>query len=152
MCKRPWLRSVLFWGWLTLTFKVKFILKVTIYPILSLWVYPRHKSRPIKVMISKFEPKMHLSTVKVLIDFGIDWSSVSFLISSLLFSTKLCVSYSFASWSICIYLVRPSPVSVPYPTWLYTFTDSYARGQSPANEPWNSLLLYPCGTIGVQPA
>ena len=35
-CKRPWLRSLLFWGWLTLTFKVKFNFKVKIYPILSL--------------------------------------------------------------------------------------------------------------------
>ena len=26
-CKRPWLRSLLFWGWLTLTFKVKFQLQ-----------------------------------------------------------------------------------------------------------------------------
>ena len=35
-CKIPWLRSPLFWGWLTLTFKIKFIFKVKIYPILSL--------------------------------------------------------------------------------------------------------------------
>ena len=35
-CKRPWLRSLLFWGQLTLTFKVKFNFKVRIYPILSL--------------------------------------------------------------------------------------------------------------------
>ena len=35
-CKRPWLRSLLFWGWLTLTSKVKFNFKVKIYPILSL--------------------------------------------------------------------------------------------------------------------
>ena len=35
-CKRPRLRSLLFWGQLTLTFKVKFSLKVRIYPILSL--------------------------------------------------------------------------------------------------------------------
>ena len=35
-CKRPWLRSLSFWGWLTLTFKVKFNFKVKSYPILSL--------------------------------------------------------------------------------------------------------------------
>ena len=35
-CKIPWLRSQLFWGWLTLTFKVKFNFKVKSYPILSL--------------------------------------------------------------------------------------------------------------------
>ena len=35
-CKRPWLRSLLFGGQLTLIFKVKFNFKVRIYPILSL--------------------------------------------------------------------------------------------------------------------
>ena len=34
--------------------------------------------------------------------------------------------------SFCIYLVRPSPLSVPHPTWLRTYTDSYACGQGPA--------------------
>ena len=34
-CKRPWLRSLFFVDWSTLTFKVKFNLKVQIYPILS---------------------------------------------------------------------------------------------------------------------
>ena len=46
------------------------------------------------------------------------------------FFSKFCVSYSFASF--CIYLVRPSPLSVPHPTWLRTYTDSYACGQGPA--------------------
>ena len=32
-CKRPWLRSLLFGGWLILTFKVKFNFKVKSYPI-----------------------------------------------------------------------------------------------------------------------
>ena len=52
---------------------------------------------------------MHLSTVKIFIDFGIDWprSSVLFLISNQLFFSKLSVPYSFAFF--CIYLVRPSP-------------------------------------------
>ena len=35
-CKRPWLRSLLFLGWLTMTFKVKFNFKVKIYPIFEL--------------------------------------------------------------------------------------------------------------------
>ena len=68
-----------------------------------------------------------------------------FKTSNLLFSTKLCVSYSFASF--CMYLVKPSPVSVPHPTWLRRYTDSYAR-----HGPWNSLPLYLSETIGVQPA
>ena len=54
--------------------------------------------------------KMHLSTVRIPIDFGIDWprSSVAFLISNQLFFCKLHVSYSFASF--CIYLVMTSPL------------------------------------------
>ena len=36
--KTPWLRSILFRGWLTLTFKVTFNLQVTIYLVLSLSV------------------------------------------------------------------------------------------------------------------
>ena len=54
--------------------------------------------------------KMHLSTVRIPIDFGIDWprSSVVFLISNQLFFCKLHVSYSFASF--CIYLVMTSPL------------------------------------------
>ena len=107
-------------------------LKVKIYPIFRLWVCPDDKSIPNEMRLSKFGPKMHLSTVKVPIDFGIDWSwsSVSFLTSNLLYSTKFCVSWIFASF--CIYLVRPSPLSVPHPTWLHTYTDSYACGRGPA--------------------
>ena len=69
-----------------MTFNVKFNFKVKIYPILSLWFCPR-ESPLIEVRISKFGPKMYLSTVKVPIDFGIDWprSSVLFLISNQLF-------------------------------------------------------------------
>ena len=115
-----------------LDFQGQIELKVKIYPILGLWVCPDHKSIPNEVRLSKFGPKMHLSTVKFLIDFGIDWLwfSVSFLTSNLLYSTKFCVSYSLPSF--CIYLVRPWPVSVPHPTWLRTYTDSYACGQGPA--------------------
>ena len=110
---------------LALTVKVQLNLKVKIYPILSMWVCPGDKSSPIEVSISKFCPKMYLSIVKVPIDFGLDWpwSSVSFSISNLCFSTKLCVSYSFAS--VWIYLMRPSPVNAPHSTGHHTYTDSY---------------------------
>ena len=60
--KRSWLRSLLFEGRLTLTFKVKFNSKVKIYPI---WACPCHNSPPIEVTISKFGTKMHLSTVQI---------------------------------------------------------------------------------------
>ena len=89
-CKTPWIRPYCFGGSLTLTFKFKLNLKVKIYSILSLWICPCDKSIQVEVRLSKFGPKMHPSTVKVPIDFGIDWpwSSVSFLISNLLFSTS----------------------------------------------------------------
>ena len=100
-------------------------LKIKIYPILSLWVCPRDKSPPIVVRFPKFGPKMYLNIVKVLIYFGMNWpwSSVSFLISNLLFSTKLSVPHSIAT--VCIYLVRPSPMSAPYSTWHCKYTDSF---------------------------
>ena len=102
----------------------------------------------VKIRISKFGPRMHLSIVKVPIDFGLDWpwSSVSFLISNLSFSTKHCVSYSFAS--VCIYLVRPSPANAPHSTghhiyiWIPIFAWTGSR-----RGPWNSLVLYLGGTI-----
>ena len=132
--------------WLTVIFKVKMNLKVKIYPILGLWVCLGDKSIPNKVRLSKFGLKLHLSTVKVPIDFGIDWSwsSVSFLTSNLLYSTKFSVSWIFASF--CIYLVRPSPLSVPHPTWLRTYTDSYACRQGPAMD-LETVYLY----ISVRP-
>ena len=134
---------------MTVTFKIKFNFKVKIYPILSLWVCLRDKSPLIEIRISKFGPKMHLSTVKVPIDFGLDWpwSSVSFLISNLCFSTKHCVSHSFAL--VCIYLDhRQWMLHIPQGTahiWILicTWTGS-PRGM------WNSLVLYLGGTIGAQ--
>ena len=70
-CKRPQLRSLMFWGWLTLTFKVKFNFKVEIYPILSLWVCPRDKSPLIEVRISKFGPKCILALLWSLLILGL---------------------------------------------------------------------------------
>ena len=49
---------------------------------------PNHYSPPIQVRISKFGPQMHFSTVKVLINSGLDWPS-----TSLSFVSK---TYSFA--------------------------------------------------------
>ena len=108
-----------------LAFKAKFNFNVKIYNILSLWVCPRDKSPLIGIRISKFGPKMHLSPVKIPFDFGLDWpwSSVSLFISNLCFSIKFCVSYSFAS--VCIYLVRPTPVNASHSTGHRTYMDSY---------------------------
>ena len=130
--KTPWLRSVLFLGFIDLDLQGQIELQSQNLPHFELVSFPRDKSIPNEVRLSKFGPKMRLSTVKVPIDFGVYWSSssVSFLTSNLLYSTKFYVSYSFASF--CIYLVRPWPVSVPHPTWLRTHTDSYACRQGPA--------------------
>ena len=80
-----------------------------IYTLLNMWVCPCEKSPPIEVRNFISRPKMHLSPVKVRIDFEVDWPCMIF---SLIFNfkpvfclNKLCVSYSFASLSI--YLVRP---------------------------------------------
>ena len=114
------------------------------------WACPCDKSPPIEVSISKFWPKMHLSTVKVPIDLEMDWPwcSVLFLISNLFILPKFASHYSFAS--VCIYLVRPLPVSAAHSTWHHTFGFLYARGQCRTIDRQNSLVLYFGGTIGVQ--
>ena len=78
--------------------------------------------------------KMHLSTIDVPIDFGVDWPwfSVSFLISNLFILPKFASHYSFAS--VCIYIVRPSLVSAAHSTWHRTCTDSFMLADSVA--PW----------------
>ena len=129
-CKRPWLRSPLFLGWLTLTFKVKFNFKVKIYPHLSLWVCPRHKSARIVVRISKFGPKCILALLRSLLILGLSFIFTFIFNFKPVISTKFWVSYSFAS--VCIYLMRPSPVNAPHSTWHRTYTDSHARGQGRA--------------------
>ena len=75
---------------------------------------------------------MHLSTVKVPIDFGLDWPwcSVLFLISSMFILPRFASHYSFAS--ICIYLVRPLPVSAAHSTRHRTYTDSFMHADNVA--------------------
>ena len=87
ICKRTWLRSLLFFGFIDCDLQGQIQLKVKIYPILSLWACPCDKSPPIEVRISKFLPKMHLTIVGVPIDFETYWPSiwVSYLISNLYF-------------------------------------------------------------------
>ena len=48
----------------------------------SFWASPPHNSSAVQARITKFGPKMHLSTVKIPINFGLDWlwSSPSFSI------------------------------------------------------------------------
>ena len=66
------------WPWSSrsnLTWKSKFI---------PFWACPCHNSPPIELTISKFGTKMHLSTVQIPTNCGLDWnwSSNQFLISN----------------------------------------------------------------------
>ena len=56
----------------------------------SFWACSHHYSSAIQARISKFGPKMHLSTVKIPTNFGLDWfwSLLSFSILKPIFSTK----------------------------------------------------------------
>ena len=79
--KTLWLRSLLFWGVFDIELQDQIQLKgktITIF-----WACPCHHSPSIQDKIFKFGPKMHLSTVKIPVNFGLDWHcpSISFLIS-----------------------------------------------------------------------
>ena len=70
-CKRPWLRSLLFWGgnwpWPSrsnLTSKSEFT---------QFWACPDHNSLPIQARITKFGPEVENSLVKVPIVLGGNW-------------------------------------------------------------------------------
>ena len=85
---------------------------------------------------------MHLSTVKVPIDFGLDWSwcSVSFLISNLFILPKFASHYSLAL--VCIYLVRPLPVSAAHSTWHRTYSFMYAECVAPWTVKQSSFISW----------
>ena len=57
----------------------------------SFWACPPHNSSAVQARITKFRPKMHLSTVKIPINFGLDWlwSSPSFSILKAIFPPNL---------------------------------------------------------------
>ena len=59
----------------------------------SFWACPPHNSSAIQARITKFGPKMHLSTVEIPINFGLDWfwSSLSFSILKAIFLPDLFV-------------------------------------------------------------
>ena len=85
-CKRPWLRSLLFWGWPSrsnLTSKSEFT---------PFWACPDHYSPHILFRISKFGHQMHFSTVKIPVNLGLGWpwTSPSFLIPRFFFSLWRC--------------------------------------------------------------
>ena len=65
----------------------------------SFWACPPHNSSAVHARITKFGPKMHLSTVKMPINFGQDWfwSSPSFLILKPIFLPNL--------FALCLYYI-----------------------------------------------
>ena len=115
-------------GWLTVIFKVKLNLKVTIYPILGLWGFPNLDQ---KCVLALLRSLLILGLIDLDLQFHFNFKPVIFY--------QICVSYIFASF--CIYLVRPSPLSVPHPTWPRTYIDSYACGQGPAMDR-ETIYLY----------
>ena len=116
-----------------------------------MWVCPCDKSPPIEVSISKFRPKMHLSTVKVPIDFGLDWpwSSVSLLISNLWVFFYQTLRLLFIC--VCLYIFSEAIASeystihrAPHISGFF-----YARGKGPAVDR-ETVFLYLGVTIGAQ--
>ena len=83
-CKRPWLKSLLFWEVIDLwPSGSNLTLKSKLTPF---WACPTHYSSPIQVRISKFGPQMHFSTVKIPVNSKLDWpwTSLSFLIPKII--------------------------------------------------------------------
>ena len=84
-CKRPRLRSLLFFFW-----------KSNFTPF---WACPPHNSSAVQARITKFGPKMHLSIVKIPINLGQDWfrSSPSSSILKPIFLPNL--------FALCLYYI-----------------------------------------------
>ena len=94
-CKRPWLRSLLFWGWLTLTFKVKFNFDSKFTPF---WACPWDNSSPVQARATKFGPEVQNTLVKIPIVLGVDWAwhvKFNLFSKSCWFASLLCL------WNIC---------------------------------------------------
>ena len=131
-CKRPLLRSLFFGG--LIDFQIKF------YPSLNLWVCPCHKSPRIVVRISKFGPKMHLSTVKVP-DWFWDW--LRFIFS---FSFKPVIFYQtlhllFTCIGLYIFSETIASECSTFHMALHIYGFSCTRTGS-SHGLWHSLVLY----------
>ena len=94
-CKRPWLRSLLFWGWLTLTFKVKFNFNSKFTPF---WACPWDSSSPIQARATKFRPEVQNTLVKIPIVLGFDWA---WHVKFNLFSKSCWFASLLRLWNIC---------------------------------------------------
>ena len=77
----------------------------------------------LKSVFPNLDQKCILALLRSLLILGlIDLDLQFHFISNMCFFHKLCVSYSFAS--VCIYLVRPSPVNAPHSPGHRTYVDS----------------------------
>ena len=132
-CKRPWLRSLLFWGgdwpWtsrLNLTSKSKFA---------PFWACPRNNLSPVQARTTKFGPEVQNNLVIKTYMFGgwLNWHVKFNLISkSCLFASLLRL------WNISeTRKNRMETESVPHSKWLRTnmFTHRVCNG------PWNSRVV-----------
>ena len=87
----PWLRSYCLGGWLTMTLKVHWNLKIKKSPF---WTCPLDKSSPIEVWICKFGTKMPLSILKIPIYLELDWhwpASSCLIVRHIFLQTELMV-------------------------------------------------------------
>ena len=80
-CKRPWLRSLLFCGTIDHDLQGQIELRQNL-PHFEIFHAITHQQ--LKLQFSKFGTKMHLSTVQIPANFGLDWnwSSIQFFISN----------------------------------------------------------------------
>ena len=74
-CKRPWLRSLLFWGAIDLDLQGQNLTSKSEFT--PFWACPDHNSLPIQARITKFGPEVENSLVKVPIVFGGNWRRTS---------------------------------------------------------------------------
>ena len=88
-CKTPWFGSLLFLGMIDLDLQGQIVTSKSNFT--PFWACSHHYSSAIQARITKFGPKMHLSTVKIPTNFGLDWfrSSLSFSILKPIFLPNL---------------------------------------------------------------
>ena len=96
--------------------------------------------------ISKFQPRMHHSTIKVPIDFGLDWPwcSLSFFFFLFCFNIRLIIHlrwFVYIQWDQSVQHMRHGTAHIRF--LICTSTGSH-------HGPGNSLVLHIGGTLGVQ--
>ena len=98
-CKRPWLRSLLFWGWLTFTFKVKFTFEIKFTPFSAC---PCANSSSVQARAAtKFGPDVQNALIKIPIFLGVDWAwNVKFKVLLQWNSTSVYTSCTYSTYHL----------------------------------------------------